>query len=93
MENKDYQFTHISTDTTTTVKGEAGFLGSIIVNTPALTTGTATVYDGDVATGDVIAVINTLLTQGSLDFNVRLKKGLTIVTAATTPADITVTWK
>lgn len=93
MELNDYQYSHINTNTSTTVKNEAGFLGSVTINTKGVTGNTATLYDGTAATGTVIGVIDTTANVGQLIYNIRLAKGLTVVMATGTAADLTVTWK
>lgn len=88
--NDIYTYTPISTNTTTLVKSGSGALHTITVNNPG-SSWIATVYDNTSATGTPIAVI--AFVAGliiSLDYDVRLNTGLTIVTCGTTPGHITV---
>ena len=84
----------LAVPTTTTCLARPGVLVRIVVN-KATASGVITVYDGD-ATGTVKATITnpaTLLkNQFVLDYDIYLKKGLTVVTSAAAQ-DITVVYR
>jgi hypothetical protein len=81
--------TNITTATTTVVKGSAGILRRITINTTAA--GAITVYDNTSATGTKIATFPLSVGVGSYEFGCRFNTGLTVVTAAA--SDITVIWE
>lgn len=82
-------YTHITTDTTTTVKGGAGVLASVCVNSPAATE-VITIFDNIAASGTVIAVITVFAsTNPCFYYNVNFLVGLTVLTA-TAAGDITI---
>lgn len=88
------KYTHISTATTTIIKDGAGYLGTLTINT-FVASGTVTVYDNNVGSGTVIAIITnpgTLSFEGpiSANYGIGFNTGLTIVT--TGAQDITVSW-
>jgi hypothetical protein len=83
-----FTYFHISTNTTTVCKSTSGYLKSITINNPGASE-TVTVYDNSAASGSIIAVIVPTVTC-TLWFEDNLLTGLTIVTAGTTPCDITV---
>jgi hypothetical protein len=83
-------YTHISTNATTTVKGAAGYLHDICINTKGATGNTATMYDNTVGSGTVIGVLDTTSLSGCQEFDIAFGTGLTIVTATGTAPDITV---
>lgn len=80
--NREYQKTYISTQTTTAVFTGRGVLGGININTAA---GTITVQDG----GVTFAIIAATMTGTQLS-DVVISNGLTIITGGA--ADITVKW-
>lgn len=80
-------FKNITTSTTTTVKGSAGTLKRVTVNTGG-TGSTAALYDGT-ATGTLIATIDTT-SRTSLEFNAACATKITCVTTGAPAADITV---
>lgn len=85
-----FNYTHITSATTTVIRTGKGRLHSIVINTS--TAGTITVGDNTTTGGTIIAVITAIASVGpavclyDVDFNT----GLTIVTSAT--VDITVCW-
>lgn len=89
QDNLSYK--NITTNATTTVKTGAGQLAAIVVNT-AGSAWTATIYDNTLGSGTKIATLSANA-QVALPYGVRFGTGLTIVTAGTTPGDITVVWK
>lgn len=90
--SEEHSFSNISTNATTTVKSGAGILHSLVINTRGATT-TATVYDNTAGSGTKIGTIDTTLSTTSFTYDLKFSTGLTIVTAGTTPADITVTYR
>lgn len=88
-----FTFNHISTATTTTVKGSAGVLHTLTVNNLGTVASTTTVYDNTAGSGTVIAVINTLAGQISYIYDIAFNTGLTIVTTGTVAPDITVSYR
>jgi hypothetical protein len=85
------QYTHIATNTTTTLKSASGVLHAICVNTPGATD-TTTVYDSTSASGTIIGVLSAAA-AGCIDYQLRFANGLTIVTSGTTAPDLTVIWE
>jgi hypothetical protein len=89
-------YVYISTATTTTVRGNAGFLDTVTIN--GGTAGVVTLYDigsagctgtpasGKFATIETISATNPV----SLIYNLQTKNGICVVTAAAT--DLTVTY-
>lgn len=88
--NYAFSYTHVATNTTTNIKTGAGILNTIAVNNPG-GTWTITVNDG----GNTIAVIapSASASSNTLVYECSFNTGLSIVTAGTTPGDITVTWQ
>jgi hypothetical protein len=82
--NKEYQYTNITTNTTTEVFTGKGILQAITINTTAA--GAITIQDGGVALG----VLVSNATVGTYWYNIAISDGLDIVTGAS--SDITVTW-
>lgn len=82
-------YANIATNTTTTVKGGAGFLHRIIVNTTAA--GAVTIYDNTAGSGTKIATLKSSIAEGSYEYNVAFSTGLTIVTAAA--SDLTIVYR
>ena len=96
METNLYNYITLAAPTTTTVTAKASVLTSITVN-KAAANGVITVYDGEaVAGGTVIAIITSpgtlLQNHFTLNYNICLSKGLTIVTS-TAAQDITVAYR
>jgi hypothetical protein len=87
-----FQYAHITTDTTTTLKSTSGMLHRVCINTPAAT-GTVTIYDNTAGSGTVIGVITSFASSVvCTDYDVNFWTGLTIVTATAAP-DITVSFR
>lgn len=90
-------YSHITTNTSTGIKAHSqGMnytkLNRVVVNKAGAAANTATIYDGDVATGDVVAVIDTTV-AGTKEFGkLLLSKGLSVVTATGTAGDLTVVY-
>lgn len=85
-----YQYTHISTNTTTVVRVGRGTLFAVVINTRGTTANTATIYDNVVGSGTVIGVIDTTASVGTILYNVRVDVGITVVTATGGAADLTI---
>lgn len=85
-----FNYTNITTNTTTVVKSGTGILHSIVINTTAAAI--ITIYDNTSAAGTKIATIAASPAIGStFTYNVAFATGLTIVTAGA--PDITVAYK
>lgn len=89
----EWSFSNITTNTTTTVKSGAGVVHTICINTKGATANTATVYDNTAASGTKLGTIDTTTGVGCMTYNAAFGTGLTVVTAAGTAADMTVTYK
>lgn len=87
---KPFNYSHITTDTTTVLKTSGGILHTLCVNTVGAGS-TITVDDALSATTPTIAVLSGA-TLGCYTYDVGFNIGLTIVTATTTP-DVTVSWR
>jgi hypothetical protein len=85
-------YTHLSGNGTTTLKGGSGGLFGVTVNTKGASGNTLTLYDNTGASGTVIAVIDTTAQVGVLNFGVGFSTGLTAVLATGTAADVTIAW-
>lgn len=89
-----YQFTNITSATTTTCKTGSGTLIRI-VNNRKVASGVITIYDSTTGSGTKIATITnpaTLLDNAQVfEYSVGFDNGLTIVTSSTD--DITVVWR
>src|SRR5579859_7109995 len=87
-----FNYTNITSNATNNaIVGRAGgVFHGIMVNT-AGSAWTATIWDSITAAGTKIGTAS-LNTQVLLTFDALLTTGLTIVTAGTTPGDITVLW-
>lgn len=83
-------YAYLHANGTTTVKTGAGVLRRIVIGSTGSILNTLTVYDNTTATGSIIALIDTTLQRGSLDFEVNFTTGLTLVLASGTAAHITV---
>jgi hypothetical protein len=84
-------YSNITTSASTLVKTGAGGLHSITINTKGATA-TATIYDGLTAAGTKIGTLD-VSNPGTYTFDVAFALGLFIVTAGTTPADMTVSYR
>lgn len=89
-----FNYTNITTATTTTVKSGSGFLNALIVN-KGVATATITMYDNTAGSGTLIGVITfgaALLGDPPVQskYEVNFTTGLTIVTSGAT--DLTVSW-
>jgi hypothetical protein len=87
-------YQNIATTTTTVVKAARGRLQRIVVN-KAAANAVITVYDNTAGSGSVIATITypaaLLSSQDTLEYDVELQTGLTVVTA-TAAVDLTVVY-
>ncbi len=85
----EYQYTNISTGTTTQVATGKGKLHSIVVNTTA--NGTIIIADSTSTTTPAIGTLKASVAEGTFFYDVYFANGLRIVTAGA--SDITVCWK
>jgi hypothetical protein len=86
-----YSFANRAANSTVTHKSGAGVCHGVCINT-AGSGNTITLYDNTAGSGTVIAVIDTTVT-GLFELDAAFATGLTSVTAAGTPADLTVLWR
>lgn len=84
-----FLYNHISTNATTAVKATGGFLHSVTINTRGATS-TATIYDSTTGSGTVVAVLDTTLSTTAFLYDVACPTGITVVTAGSSAADLTV---
>lgn len=90
MADSPYNYTNITTATTTVVKSGVGILKALTINTT--TAFAITIYDNTSAAGTKIGTIAASAAVGSVfEYNVAFTTGLTIVTAGA--SDITVSWR
>lgn len=87
-----FTYSNITTNTTTQVKSVAGFLHSLTINTSG-TTDTATIFDNTSCAGTKIGTVNSAAVPVTLFFDVQFSTGLCVLTAGTTPGDLTVSWR
>lgn len=89
----DFNYTNITTDTTTVIKTGQGVLHAINFNKPVATE-VITVFDNTAASGTAIATITIPASPQpvTLFYDVSFNTGLTILTA-TAASDITVSWR
>ncbi len=80
-------YAHITTSTTTTVKGTPGTIKSVIVNTLGTIASAVTVQDNTT----VIGIIDSLTQSGTFTFNVACATSIKVVTTGS--PDITVTYQ
>ena len=91
---KTSSFSHITTNTTTTVKSGAGVLRRIVINNKGSGANTLTIYDNTSGSGTTIGIIDTVDgVSGHFEYGVSFSTGLTIVTANGTAADVTVIYE
>lgn len=86
--NRENQYTNITTNTSTQVFTGKGILQAITVNTTAA--GSITLADGTSASNVAFGVLVSNATVGTYWYNVSVSGGLYITTAAS--SNITVTW-
>lgn len=92
-----YSYSHISTLTSTTVKGSSGTLHSIIINGSGSSPCLVIVYDSTGPSGNQVAAVDCSSSK-QLNYDVSFANGLTIVTVSTaapvpTAADVTVLYQ
>lgn len=85
---KHNNYTHIATAATTVCKTGNGVLERITLNEP--TAGTVTIYNNTAASGDVIGIIAASTAAQTLEYDIPLSIGITIVTSGAD--DMTVVW-
>jgi len=89
----EYQYSNITTSTTTLVKDGKGTLKSVTINSLGTIVSTITIYDNTTGTGTKIATINSLSLSGTFLYDVNFTNGLTIVTTGTIAPNVTVSYK
>lgn len=90
--DQQYNYTNISTATTTAaIKTGSGLLKAIVINSIGATA-TITVYDSLTGSGTKIASISGTLALGDIQYGVLFTTGLSVVTTGGTPPDITLVW-
>ena len=89
-----YSYFHIATTTAgTLVKSGATMLHTVTINSPG-TISVLTIYDGTSTSGNVVAVVNTVVSIPlTLTFDSNMATGLFVKSTATLPPDITVSYK
>lgn len=83
-------YANLATNTETEIKSGSGTLHSVTINTLGTTASVCSVYDGDVATGTLIATIDSLNLSGQFQYDVAFYTSLTIKCTGT--PDITVAY-
>ena len=87
-----FNYTHILTNTTTTIKTGPTLLGGFTINTKGTGGNVATIFDATSTGGAVVGVIDTTSAQGTLLYDLALTTGLVILTAGGVAPDLTVEW-
>jgi hypothetical protein len=92
----NYNFTNITTQTTTIVSTTGSKLIKVIINTP-LANGVVTIYNNKVGSGAKLGTITqasvlTAIGPNAVEYGVSMQNGITIVTSGANQ-DITVVWK
>lgn len=87
-------YQHINTANTTLVLSSVpGVLSRVLVTSGGATGATTILYDNTSPSGEIIAKINTSSIIGELPFDITFDIGLTIVTDAKQPGDLTIIYK
>ncbi len=82
---------NLTANATTCLKRGPGTLGSININTIGATGNTLKIYDGQDNTGTLMGTIDTTIAAAPTRiYNAVFQKGLTVVIATGTAADVTV---
>lgn len=89
MDYNEYQYTNITSATTTQVATGKGKLHAIVVNTTAA--GTIKIIDNTTGTTANIGTLKASVAENTYFYDCYFAKGLRIVTAGA--SDITVIWK
>jgi len=88
MNKEEYQYTNITSATTTQVFTGKGKIHSIVVNTTAA--GTIKIIDNTSGTTANVGTLKASVVEGTYLYDISVSLGCRIVTAAA--SDITVTW-
>ncbi len=92
MPCESYNYSNITSQTTTAVKSGAGILHTVCVNTPAAS-GTVKLYDNTAGSGTAIATITSFASAPAcFTYDAAFATGLTVVTAGAT-TDVTVSYR
>jgi hypothetical protein len=86
-----FQYTNITTSTSTQIKTVGGYLHTIVINTPG-TGETLTLFDNVACSGTKIGTITVAAGDLFRLYDLAFQNGLCIVSAGATPGDYTVTW-
>ena len=87
-----YQFINTASQTLT-LKSGPGVFRRVIIGNAGQTAALITFYDNTAGSGTVIAKVNPSNVLGTLEFDIAFTTGLTYVTNAKTPGDVTVTFE
>ena len=87
--NTAWSYNHITTSTTTTVKGTPGTIYAVVVNSKGTVASTVTVKDGT----NVIGVIDSLNNVGTFTFNAAAATSIILVTTGTVAPDVTALYR
>jgi hypothetical protein len=93
--NKAYKYANANGNISVSVN-PGSVLGSVVINKLGAASNTLTIYDDvSAVAANVIAVIDTTRTGigGGLDYNVVMSRGIFMVMATGTAADITITYQ
>jgi len=90
-----FSYSKITTNASTQIKSSTGTLGKLIVSGPG-SAWTIQVFDNTSCAAPAIfgaTAVTVPAASTSLDFNLDFSTGLCVLTAGTTPGEITVTWR
>ena len=89
-----YNFTNITTNTTTQVLTGDGVLHTVCINNAGAASNTASIYDDDDGTSLPIGVIDTVELNGRCFlYDAAVTTGIRVITGTGTAADLTVTYR
>jgi hypothetical protein len=83
---------HISSNSSGTLKSSPGSLFNVTINSKGGSSNVLTLYDNIVASGKVIAVIDTTTNVGVLNYDLDFATGLSYTMGTGTAADVTVSY-
>jgi hypothetical protein len=86
-----YNYTNVTSKTTTVAKIGPGILRAIVINAPG-TSDTLTIYDNTAASGTKIGTV-TVTAGYPLVYDVNFSTGLTVVSGGSTAGDYTIVWR
>ena len=88
-----YQYTHITTSTSTIVSPVGGYLHSIVVNNPGTSWAFSIIDSGTAGAVTPTAAVAVPSAVGVLTYDITLNSGLIVTTVGATPGDLTVVWR